>query len=82
MSADMPDRRIGISAVGASMRCRSVSMSDGNDVVHPGKSRQDFVLIRRTAYSTVGATHWTVVVIPRIFFVPTLPSALQKPSNV
>src|SRR5258708_33731473 len=48
----------------------------------PGNRGKISSLIRRTAYSTVGATHCTVVVMPRIFFVPTLPSELQKPSKV
>jgi hypothetical protein len=38
--------------------------------------------MRRTACSTVGATHCTVVLMPRMFFVPTEPSGLRYPSNV
>ena len=49
-----------------------VSVRDGHHVVHARESRQDFRPDTPHGIFHRGATHCTVVVMPRIFFVPTL----------
>ena len=83
MRADVPqrpDRNRGAGRIDG--HAAAVGVGDGDHVIDLREIAADLASIRRTAYSTVGATHCTVVVMPRMFLVPTLPSALRKPSNV
>ena len=55
----------------------AIGMGQRHHVIDVGIFRQQLALMRLTANSIVPATHCTLVVIARIFLVPTEPSALR-----